>query len=672
MPNIVSVLLLCFFCCQTTYATQTPDITFGQVSQAELRMTHSPLDSSASAMILGDFGESHFQYNQNKGIRIVFTRHTRIKVFNSDGYGWANAAVSLYERGSDKEVISQIKGYTYRLEGDKIIKTKLKNNGKFREQYSDNIERVKFTLPDVQEGSVIEYSYTITSDFLFNLREWQFQHDIPTAWSEYKVKIPEYFQYKQLSQGYHPLALAEQSQESGYFVINYRTGGQNNRQPGQHREDFVNTVYHWAAQDVPALTEEPYITTMNDYVSKISFEIASVRFPGQPTENYTTTWKNIDKELLDYENFGKRLTQSSMVKEKVRSLAAGTDSETEKVAKVYRFVRDHIRWNGEEALTTSQSLKKTLQEKSGNSADINLLLVDMLRAAGLSTQPVALSTRAHGMIRQQFPMLKQFNYVIAYVSTANGAFLLDATETACPYNLLPIRCLNEVGRIISASDGEKWVSLQPKEPATHMILVKLSLEEDGLRGNIASSHSSYDAVRLRQRILAHKDTTTYIAQFQKKQHNLQISHFHFDNLTNLQAPVKERFAVLLDNHYQAAGDLIYLNPFVVERTESNPFKLVHREYPVDFPYPQRETYIAQLTIPEGYTVDELPEDLMIALPDQGGRYIFSAQVMGNQLQISSKLDINKIKFYAQEYPHLKEFFNQVVAKQNEQVVLKKQ
>ena len=411
---------------------------------------------------------------------------------------------------------------------------------------------------------------------------------------------------------------------------------------------------------------------MNDYVSKISFEIASVHFPGQPVENYTNTWKSIDKELLNYEDFGKQLTQSGAVKETVRSLIAGTDNETEKVAKVYRFVRDHIRWNGEEALTTSQSLKKTLQEKSGNSADINLLLVDMLRAAGLSTHPVALSTRDHGLIRRQFPMLKQFNYVIAYVSAADGAFLMDATETTCPYDLLPIRCLNEVGRIISASDGEKWVSLQPKQPAMHTILATLSLEEDGLRGNIASSHSSYDAVRLRQRILEHKDTTAYIAQFREKQHDLQISDFHFDDLTNLQAPIKERFNVLLTHHYQTAGDLIYLNPFVVERTESNPFKLAHREYPVDFPYPQRETYIAQLTIPEGYTVDELPEDLMIALPNQGGRYIFSTQAVGNRLQVTSKLDINKIKFYAQEYPHLKEFFNQVVAKQNEQVVLKKQ
>ena len=79
-----------------------------------------------------------------------------------------------------------------------------------------------------------------------------------------------------------------------------------------------------------------------------------------------------------------------------------------------------------------------------------------------------------------------------------------------------------------------------------------------------------------------------------------------------------------------------------------------------------------LSLPEGYAVDELPEELVIALPENAAIYSYTVKQSGNTIQLVSQLEIKKMKFYAQEYPHLREFFNQIVSKQQEQIVLRKQ
>ena len=672
--------MLKYFCsllylsiCLPALSSVPPDISFGKVTISELEMTHYALDSTANAVVLGDYGSSHFSYNQNSGLQVVFTRHTRIKILNSDGYDWSDVYVNLYHEGTNKELISQIKGYTYALEDGKVVKSKLKSDGKFREEVSDNIERVKFTLPSVKAGSVIEYSYRISSDFLSNLRDWEFQSSIPTVWSEYQVTIPEYFRYKQLALGYHPWIVNERSSTSGRFDFNYKERSGHSvttTDMGQSALHFTQQVQRWAAQNVPALTEEPYITTMNDYTSQVVFELTSINIPGQRFEDYSSTWEKIDQQLLEAEDFGKALNRDQAVREPVANLIAGAASSSEKMIRISNYVRDHIKWNEQSSFITSQSLKKTLSEKSGNAADVNLLLVAMLREAGIAADPVVLSTREHGMILQPFPRINQFNYVIALAQLDGDTHLLDATDATCPYGVLPLRCLNEKGRVVGSSLPNKWISLQPPHRSMHMIVATLTLEGDVLRGNVASSFSRYDAQRLRKKIASYSSVDNYIADVKQSQSGIQ--RYELEAVEAVGEAVKTSMDLTFTNGVQQAGNLVYLNPFTVQSTEDNPFRAEVRTYPVDYAYPSTEMYIANFTIPAGYTIDELPENLSIALPNQGGRYIFTTQMQGNVLQISSKLDIAKVRFYAPEYAALREFYRQIVDKQREQVVLVKQ
>lgn len=76
-------------------------------------------------------------------------------------------------------------------------------------------------------------------------------------------------------------------------------------------------------------------------------------------------------------------------------------------------------------------------------------------------------------------------------------------------------------------------------------------------------------------------------------------------------------------------------------------------------------------MPDGYQVDELPQAKVLSLPSNTGRFTYSVTQAGNLLNVISNFQINKSIFTQEEYPGLREFYNQVVAKQAEQIVLKK-
>ena len=659
-----------------SYATEGPEIKFGKISKGELSMTHSALDSSASATVLADFGRTKINYTSHGGFQLVFTRHRRIKIFNSNGYDWADVAVPLYKNGSNREMISQIKGYTYNLVGGKTEKTKLKSEGKFLEEYDENNQINNFTLPKVKEGSEIEYSYQITSDFIFNLQDWTFQSSIPTIWSEYEVEIPEYFLYKPLSQGYYPFVINEQTKSSGTYHIDTRSQTPNDISQGrsQARREQVSyaaTKYHWAAQNIPSLVEEPYVTTMNDYMLKVEMELAGTRFPGEVYKNFTTTWEEIDEEFLESTYFGDVIKKKGAVKSQVDALIAGKNTLAEKTAAIYQYVQQHIRWNRSARVSTSQTLRKTLDEKSGTSADINLLLITMLREAGIPTDPVVLSTRSHGLLRKSFPRLNQFNYVIALASVDNNQILLDATDNACPIGVLPTRCLNQEGRIISEEPGEKWVSLMPSQKAEGATMATLTLENGELSGSVSRSHTGYDAIRVRRRVSRENGVDGYLTKLKENNHSWNIQDYQMESLEMIGKPVKEKYQVAFQESVQEAGNLLYLTPILVNHMEENPFKSEQRAFPVDYPCPEKEFYMLNLTIPEGYQVDEMPEDMIIALPERAGQYRFTTKQVGNTIQVVSRYNIDRMRFYAQEYPQLRQFYNLIVAKQQEQIVLNK-
>ncbi len=652
---------------------QKPPIKFGDISIEDLKMTRYDKDSSASAVVLADYGESIIEYNQGKEqFEIKFERIQRIKILTKDGFEYANFSIPLYHSGGDNEKISGLKAVTYNLDNGKIVETKMKNDGVFKEKFDANIDFTKVALPNVKEGSIVEITYTISSDFLFNFQDWEFQSTIPIALSEYRARIPEYFNYDKYMQGYVPLTVNEQTQVPGAinFTVKEREGDKNVHTTfTQEKITFQENRFRWMTKDVPAFKAEPFITSPRDYVSKINFELAFTQFPNQPIKSYMGSWQDINKQFSESSDFGEEVAGNAFLKKTVEEITAGMTGPEEKIGAICNYIKQTVTWDGASRRFTSKPLKKTLEDKKGNSAEINLLLASMLDKAGITVVPVLVSTRDHGFVREATPISSQFNYVICLATVGEKSFLLDATEKLLPSGMLPERCLNGKGFAVS-KEGFKWVELQATTKSRTVVNADLSLTADAeLKGKLQIDRGGYDGLTSRKRFFS-KDEAEYVKDFVGSR-PWEVTKTEIGNAKEIQLPLKETYELTMNEQMTVVGDVVYLNPLLLHRMDENPFKLEDRQYPVDYSSPFEKVYMCRITIPEGYQVDELPKAKMMTLPANAGRYTYSVTQAGNILNVVSNFQINKSLFSQTEYPNLREFYNQVVAKQAEQIVFKK-
>jgi hypothetical protein len=331
-------------------------------------------------------------------------------------------------------------------------------------------------------------------------------------------------------------------------------------------------------------------------------------------------------------------------------------------------VRQNFEWDGVKDFMALPP-KKIFDSKKGSSGDINIMLASMLDKADIAVDMVLLSTRDHGFIRREYPMQRQFNYAVCQARIGDKTYLLDATDRMLPMGVLPQRCLNGEGLVISASN-HGWTKLDAKVKTRTAISADLVIDSQGeLKGKIGYSRDGYDAQDARSDYQS-KGEEAYIKDLLKGL-TWQVEKSEFQNMKEIDLSAKETHSLTISQHASVAGDAIYINPFVTSQIESNPFKTELRVYPVDYNNPQESMYMCKFTIPEGFVVDALPQSKVLLLAGNAAKYSYSTSQMGNTVQIVSNLQINKSLFLQDEYPHLREFYNQVISKQAEQIVLKK-
>ncbi|KAA9340780.1 transglutaminase domain-containing protein [Adhaeribacter soli] len=659
MKQLYFLFILLFFISFSVQAQKQSGRAFlksGNISLDDLKMSKYDKDTSAAAVILYDAGRSRFDVNNTGELVLNYDRHLIIKILKKSGYDWANISVPLYQKNTyTKEAISNLKANTYNLVNGKIVATKLTDESVFEEKNTYNWVTQKFTMPNVKEGSVIEFTYRIQSKFIYNLREWQFQYTIPVVWSEYTTQIPNKLNYSKMMQGYNSLFLHETKPVDLNIAL----------QPlAPHSET------KWAMKDVPAIREEPFMSSINNYCSKIEFQINEVVIPGFMYETFNNTWEKISTMLMENSHFGDHINKTAFTREKVVPLIKDISDPEKKMVAIYKFVQENIKYNNIEHIATKSPIKKTLETKTGNSAEINLLLIAMLREAGLTANPVILSTRDHGFVNTNMQAnLAKFNYVIGHVQINEKEFLLDATEPFALPNLLPIKCVNGEGRLLT-SEGSRWVSLAPPTKSGEMLYSQLTIgNNNSLKGKIQLSSTGYVALSHRNSI-SRNGEDKFIENFRQKNHNLNFKNFKVQNSTLPQEALK--MDVEIENPGQAQkADIIYLSPFQDQAEQGNPFKLENRLFPIDFGTPIEQTYIFNYTLPEGFRIDEQPKNVSVTLPDNAGKFVYSINYTGNTLSCVSKISINRAVFMAEDYALVKEFFNQVAAKHSEQIVLKK-
>ena len=644
----------------------------GKVSIAELEQKEHPKDLSAVAAILFKKGEVRFDYSDDKGFEMVTEVKTRIKIYKKDGYEWANRIVRYYIGGSDKESVSFSDAVTYNLVAGKIEKTKLKNDGEFDEKINKLWGQKKISMPNIKEGSVIEFQYTLRSPLIGSIDDWQFQTTIPVNYSEYITYVPEYYIYNPNYKGViFPKVTVEKNNK--FITINSKERVSNSHVTStsfsSDKIDFVETKTTHLAENMPAMKEESYINNIANYLSSVSYELSIIKYPNKPLKTYSTDWETVTKKIYDYDDFGPELNKTGYFENDITAVINGLTVRDEIIAAIFNYVKSSIKWDGYYSYGCNDGVKTAYKNKTGNVAEINLMLTSMLRFAGISANPVLVSTRSNGIAL--FPSRNAFNYVIAAVEIENDLILLDATEKYALPNILPVRDLNWYGRLIRKDGTSAQVDLMPKLVSKEVNNLSFSINKDNaIEGKIRKQLTDYEALEFRQNSVA-LNKEVYLEGLETANNNIEVSDYVRDNDLDLSKPIVETYSFKDNNHIEIINDKMYISPLLFLTAKENPFKQEKREYPVDFSYPNQEKININIDIPEGYKVETLPTALNIATGDDIGTFKYMIGTTDNKIQITETFTMNVAIVPSDYYEVIKDFYQKIIDKQNEKIVLVK-
>ncbi|CAL2104653.1 conserved protein of unknown function [Tenacibaculum sp. 190130A14a] len=615
----------------------------GNVAIDELTMKQYSKDTTATAVVLYEHG--NYYINENKNYNNTTDYYFKIKILKKEGVAKATIEIPLYE----KETIHDIKGITYNLsEGNSIQKTHLLDSKIYTKDINKHWKEVTFTLPNIKVGSVIEYVYSVTSPYS-QIDDWFFQSDIPKAQSDFTAAILGNYKYNVRMVGFLKLKRDNPSVKRGCINI-----------PGLGEGGCL--LLDYSMENIPVFKEEDYMLSKDNFLSKLAFDLKSYTSPKGLVKKYTKTWKDADRSLkLDF--LDNQSTKKKFFKKQLDPAILSNANELEKATQIYQFIQRHFTWNDKYWPSKKVRVKEAFQNRSGNIFDINLALYNSLQAANIESYLVLTSTRNRAIPTRLHPIVNDFNYLLVKTIINEKTYFLDASSSYVPFGLVRYNALNGDGRVMDFKKGSYWEPIQLNKKTYKNIKTQLAFNEDGeLTGNLTIATDGYFAVNERAKIHS-KGDDTYIEDFESKYPNLSVEDFKFRNLKQNSKPLHQVYKVTFDE-IDLSNDHIRINPFLIDKSTRNPFKLDKREYPVDYGYPSKNSYLLSLKIPSGFAVKELPQNKAFSLPNNGGRYRLVFSKTDDKINIYAQTSIHKKLYSTEEYHYLKEFYKQIISSQD--------
>jgi len=647
-------ILITFLLSINTNSQEQINYTFGEPAIEELNMQTYKLDSTANAVVLYESGNTEFKVRKRSDVYISTKFYKKIKIFSKEGFKYATFEILLYNGENYKEKVTDIKAVTH----NKLGKNYLSKTQIFDKKINENYRLVSFTMPNLKTGSIIEVEYILENPVNFNLNNWNFQSEIPKKESIYQASIPFNFVYNRMLNGYLKLNVNSSVTKEKCFEV----------------PELFSTasceVVTYAMQNIPAFIEEEYMTDKDNFISKIEFQLSKLkRFDGFK-KFYTTTWEDADKRFEKNKNIGKLLKNTKFFEDKLPSTLKPINSELERAKIVYKFIQNHYNWNNKNRENRDVDFKKTYKSKVGNVFEINISLINALKAAGLNAELMLISTRDNGTPTKVYPIITEFNYVIAKVNIGTNSYLLDATSKLTPFGILPFKCLNSYGRVMDFENGSYWFDILPIKNSKTQLYASLKLHKNGtITGKLRKISLGYNALLRREEIIGkNKDDIT--AEFEGRFNNLEVLDYKIENEANIYKPVVEIFEIEIEDLDEF--DKLYLNPFFTAQHKENPFKQENRLYPVNFGFPFKNAINISLELPENYKIESYPESKAFTLVQNGGTFnIITEKHENSRLTLNSTVEIDKPVYSNLEYHSLKNLFKHIINSQRTPITVTK-
>ncbi len=668
------MLGFCLFLPQSyLYAQDKSKVQFGKVSPADFVLPSNPIiDTSAHAVILSDVGNIYFDGNDKGGFSPVTKRQTRIKIIDKAGFEAGTVRILLYKTGDGGEKLDGLTATTYNLENGKVTETRLAKNEIVKQPIDKDWTAMKFTLPAVREGSIIEYGYTVVSRYFGMLQDWDFQSgSYPCLWSELAIEIPETLNYALVKQGIHGYAIDQGSQGSQSYKLVKESEAVSLGTLEKTSYLTANTAkHHWAMKDIPAFHVENYISAATNYIDKLEFQLTGIS-NGEEKTDLTPTWKTAANEWLgDPYYFGEIGGENSWLNAPMEMVLGNAGGKLAQAKAIYYYISGHFVCTNYSRPFVQTNLRDVWQKRSGTVGDLNMLMLAMLRKKNIVADPVLLSTREYGFNSPNYPIAEKFNYNIVRASIDGVIYYLDASHPQLGFGRLADNCYNGHARIISEKDSGSVYFHADSLHETKTTRVDITNNEKGwLEGSYESTPGLQRSYATREEI-GRIGEKSYFSNIQGAYGDeLQMSNTRIDSLNSLEQPLEINYGFMLK---QPSGSADYrFFPVLGDNYPESPFREPDRKYPVEMPYTIDDSYTLNMDIPAGYTTGELPKSVKVNLNGNEGvfEYLLAADARHIQLHVRVKLD--RAWFPPDDYASLRDFFALIVKKEAEPLVLTK-
>jgi hypothetical protein len=631
MKTLLCFLLLCIG--SISYAQNTiPD--FGAFTEDEKSYKECPFDKDADAVVFFDKATS----NYDDEYQLVTSRDIRFKILKDKGKERGNIHI-FYESGDDFEFLRDVDAVilSYDDQNNPVI-TKLDHKAIYKNKINSIVSEVTFALPNVKVGSIIEYKYESVKKSYDGLKDWKFQMNIPVLLSTYDLYILPNCQF------------AYTVYKSSYLQIDIK--------PDQSQGKISFTM-----KNIPGLRDEPFMAADRDYLQRVTFQLSG--YTNYMGEKKLNTWEDITRNLLNSEYFGTQLNKNISNTGELKALCDGISSEIEKMKVIHNYIRTHIVWNQSYGIET-YGIKSAWEKKKGSTADINLLLINLLKDNGLDAYPILISERDNGKVDTTYPYTNQFDLVAAYILVDGKSYILDGTDTKTPTGIIPFTFLNTKGFIVDRKKGGFITITDNSRKDRGLINILAQIDPTGIIKGQAAVYN-YDYARLDKERMYNNDISKYKDDYAKT-YSVKIDSLKLEGTESDSLPLTE--IIDLSSGLNKSGNYYLLNYNLFTGYNKNPFVSNNRFTNIDFGCLTSDLLNASFIIPDNFAIESLPKNITIKAPDNSMSLTRMFDKQDNTIRCMAKIDIQKSEFTPEEYQMVQGFFKQMLDYLNEPIVLK--
>lgn len=653
-------LMTCLTLGWTTIEAQ--NLKFGKPTDEEMQMTVYEQDPEAEAVVLCQLTNVNYTMDLLDFL-VDYEVKTRIKILKEEGKEYANITIPyIFNSNKDfmQETFENFKATAYNLENGKVKKTKIGLDKIYNERIDEDNMVAKIAIPQVKAGTVIEYEYKLHSNVYYRIHDWYASAEIPVAYANYRLEIPVVFIY---NVEYSGLQQLQSTVTAGSMFYKPSSDGTSSQ------KSCATNIYNCTGRHLKGLKKDDYVWNVRDHFTKITAELQRINFAGE-SRDMRKTWKQVDEVLFDHPDFGGHLYKHSKYRDE---LAASGISEItdlkEKVAATFKFLCQRLAWNGEYELAIKPA-SEIVKKGNGSNADLNMMLINMLGDVGVKAYPVVMSTRKHGQIPKTYPTLNKLSTYIVGVPYGSSWLYIDASSVNGYINVLPANLYTDRARIIQKGKEGQWVDLQKMGEARTMMTVKATLSADGeMKGEIQTLYSGNAAANERDIFHSVTDSSAFIAR-KSSDNGIKISQCNIEGLRDFAPNVTE--TIQFTKQGETSGDHIYLNPYISFPITNNPFTEKERLLPIEFPYKQTFNTSLQLTLPEGWKLEEMPQNIRVSSKDKSiTGHILYESADERMVTITCQFRLTKVNYENNEYDMIKQLFELFANRSKDMLVIKK-